>query len=256
MSEASRARRRVDFVIGGAQKGGTTLLASILARHPGVAMPENKEAHWFDRDERYAQGAPDVAPYHARFGDPSEPRLWGDATPSYVWWPPAPGRIREYSPSMRWILLLRDPASRAYSHWNMERTRGAETLGFREALAVEFERMKAATDTRRMRMHSYLSRGFYALQLERLRTHFPPEQTLLLRSEWLRDDAAGTVGRVLAFLGLAPIDLPRDVATFTGRYERPLDPADRAALVRVYTPDIRKLERMTGWDLADWLDVG
>jgi len=38
-----------------------------------------------------------------------------------------------------------------------------------------------------------------------------------------------------------------------GDYENPLDPADRAALVAAYASDIRELERMTGWDLADWL---
>ena len=38
-----------------------------------------------------------------------------------------------------------------------------------------------------------------------------------------------------------------------GDYDSPLDPADRAALVAAYAPDIRELERMTGWDLADWL---
>ena len=32
-----------------------------------------------------------------------------------------------------------------------------------------------------------------------------------------------------------------------------LDPADRAALVASYASDIRELETMTGWDLADWL---
>ena len=38
-----------------------------------------------------------------------------------------------------------------------------------------------------------------------------------------------------------------------GDYDSPLDPADRAALVASYASDIRELETMTGWDLADWL---
>lgn len=250
---ASGATHLVDFVIGGVQKGGTTLLWSILTRHPGVAFPEGKEVHWFDNDEHYAHGPADLAAYHARFGDPADPRLWGDPTPSYLWWPTAPARIRDYHPAMKWIVLLRDPVSRAYSHWNMARSRGAEKLDFREALAAEDARLRAATRRRQAQRYSYFSRGLYAQQIARLWSLFPREQTLLLRSEWLREDPEGIVARVLGFLGLPPMTLPEDVNAFAGEYERPIDPADRAALVAAYAPEIRELERLTGWDLADWL---
>jgi len=249
---AGSAGRRVDFVIGGVQKGGTTMLASILSTHPGIVIPEMKEPHWFDNDERFAHGRPPPGRYHALYGDPSAPRLWGDPTPTYWWWPTAPARIRDYHPGIRWILLLRDPASRAYSHWNMERKRGRETLGFREALAAEDERMRTAT-MHESRAYSYLSRGFYARQLARLWSLFPREQTLLLRSEWLRDDPGGTFLRAERFLGLPPAALPEYARSNPGDYESPLAAADRAALVATYAPDIRELERMTGWDLADWL---
>lgn len=250
---ASGATHLVDFVIGGVQKGGTTLLWSILTRHPGVAFPEGKEVHWFDNDEHYAHGPADLAAYHARFGDPADPRLWGDPTPSYLWWPTAPARIRDYHPAMKWIVLLRDPVSRAYSHWNMARSRGAEKLDFREALAAEDARLRAATRRRQAQRYSYFSRGLYAQQVARLWSLFPREQTLLLRSEWLREDPEGIVARVLGFLGLPPMTLPEDVNAFAGEYERPIDPADRAALVAAYAPELRELERLTGWDLADWL---
>jgi len=249
---AGSAGRRVDFVIGGVQKGGTTMLASILSTHPGIVIPEMKEPHWFDNDERFAHGRPPPGRYHALYGDPSAPRLWGDPTPTYWWWPTAPARIRDYHPGIRWILLLRDPASRAYSHWNMERKRGREKLGFREALAAEDARMRTAT-MHESRAYSYLSRGYYARQLARLWSLFPREQTLLLRSEWFHDDPSRSVERVFRFLGVAPMDLSAFPPVNAGDYENPLDPADRAALVAAYASDIRELERMTGWDLADWL---
>lgn len=243
----------VDFLIGGVQKGGTTLLWSILTRHPGILFPDGKEVHWFDNDEHYAHGPADLASYHARYGDPADPRLWGDPTPSYLWWPAAASRIRDYNAAMKWIVLLRDPVSRAYSHWNMARGRGTDRLGFREALAAEDGRLRAATRRRQAQRYSYFSRGLYAGQVARLWSHFPREQTLLLRSEWLRDDPAAIVARVLDFLGLPPMALPDDVNAFEGEYERPIDPADRAALVAAYAPDVRELERLTGWDLSDWL---
>ena len=42
---------RVRFVIGGVQKVGTTALATFLGAHPGVALPDGKEAHLFDAPE-------------------------------------------------------------------------------------------------------------------------------------------------------------------------------------------------------------
>jgi hypothetical protein len=253
MSEAAGGPlHRVDFVIGGVQKGGTTFLASILAAHPGIVMPEMKEPHWFDNDERYAHGVPPPARYHALYGDPTSTRLWGDATPTYWWWPPAPARIRDYHPGIRWILLLRDPASRAYSHWNMERKRGRETLGFREALAAEDERMRRAT-MHESRAYSYLSRGYYARQLARLWTLFPREQTLVLRSDWLYAEPSAIAARVFRFLGVPPMPPSALPPINAGDYDSPLDPADRAALVASYASDIRELETMTGWDLKDWL---
>src|ERR1700686_353421 len=42
---------RVDFVIGGTQKGGTSALDSFLRQHPEICMPETKkELHFFDRE--------------------------------------------------------------------------------------------------------------------------------------------------------------------------------------------------------------
>ena len=253
MSEsAGSAGHRVDFVIGGVQKGGTTMLASILAAHPGIVMPEMKEPHWFDNDERFAHGRPPPGRYHALYGNPATPTLWGDATPTYWWWPPAPARIRDYHPAIKWIVLLRDPASRAYSHWNMERKRGRETLGFREAVAAEDARMRSAS-MHESRAFSYLSRGYYARQLARLWGLFPRAQTLILRSERFHADPASTVDQVFRFLGVPPMALSALPPMNAGDYDSPLDPADRAALVAAYAPDIRELERMTGWDLADWL---
>ena len=55
MNESLRSAvdHRVDFVIGGVQKGGTTALDKILRRHPDIAMAREKEPHMFDDDEAF-----------------------------------------------------------------------------------------------------------------------------------------------------------------------------------------------------------
>ncbi|MGP3699493.1 hypothetical protein [Rhodobacter sp. NSM] len=69
------------------------------------------------------------------------------------------------------ILPLRDPVERAHSHWRMEVARGNESLSFSEAI-----REGRARVARNGRVFTYVERGFYGAQLERLETCFPREQ--------------------------------------------------------------------------------
>jgi len=251
MSGAFGIEPRVDVVVGGVQKGGTTALDQALRSHPGMRMPAVKEPHWFDEDAHFERGAPDYAAYHALWGEGLSAGLCCDCTPSYLWWPAAPARLRDYNPALRWVVLLRDPAARAYSHWNMQRSRGNETLDFGAALDAEASRLATASP-RDQRRYSYQSRGYYAGQLARLHALFPREQVLVLRSDQLRDDFPATVGAVLDFLGLEPPASLEALTAHEGNYDEPLAPADRARLVALYDADIRALEAMLGWDLAAW----
>lgn len=252
MSSSDPTEPRIDVVIGGVQKGGTTALDMALRRHPGMRMPAVKEPHWFDDDSHFAGGMPDYAAYHALWAEDPRPGLRCDSTPSYLWWPAAAERLRDYNPALRWIVLLRDPAARAYSHWNMQRSRRNEALDFGAALDAEASRLATATPAE-WRRYSYASRGHYAQQLARLFRLFPREQVLVLRSDRLRAEFAATLGAVLEFLGLEPIEVSDTMIAHEGSYDAPLAPADRARLVALYEADIRALEAMLGWDLSDWL---
>jgi hypothetical protein len=149
------------------------------------------------------------------------------------------------------VLLLRDPVDRAHSHWNMERARGNEPLPFVDALRAEGTRMASADAS--SPISGYFSRGLYAHQLKRLWSVFPREQALVLRSDWLRDDPAGTYAKVLDFVGAEPAGPAEPHSAHAGTYEAPLPPAVRRGLQAMYEPDIRELESMLGWDLSDWL---
>lgn len=87
-------------------KGGTTALSAFLDRHPELGMATGKEAHFFDVDENFPPGArPDYDRYHLQFAPGPRTRVPGDATPLYLCWPPAPARVMEYNPGMKWLLL-------------------------------------------------------------------------------------------------------------------------------------------------------
>jgi hypothetical protein len=45
-----------NFICPGAQKAGTTTLHNILKQHPDIFLPNLKEAHFFDIEDRYKKG--------------------------------------------------------------------------------------------------------------------------------------------------------------------------------------------------------
>jgi len=242
----------VDFVVAGAQRGGTTALDAYLREHPGVSMgATRKELHFFDHEEHFKREPVDYAGYHTHFRPRQPGQLRGDATPSYMYWRPAAQRLARYNPALKVIVILRDPFTRARSHWNKERQQGRETLSFLAALQAEAARAEAALPLQNRRT-SYAERGLYVEQIVRLWQHFPRGQTLILRSEALQSAPAATLAQIAAFLGLPdfPAIAPRSVNARD--YDRGFERAEWDYLAARFVPEIDALERLLGWDCSAW----
>lgn len=238
----------VNFVIAGVQKAGTTALFDYLSDADDIALSRAKETHFFD-DETRDWSRPDYTPYHALFDAPGG-RPCGEATPVYLYWPGSLERIRAYNPAMRLIVLLRDPVERAWSHWRMEYARGAEKQPFAWCIRQGRMRLFDAEPWGHHREYSYVERGFYGEQIERLFELFPREQTLILRAEDLQADPGASLATVRRFLGLAPLAGPlAPRAVHVGAemdYGSELTPEDAAFLRALYARDQARLEAITG----------
>jgi hypothetical protein len=236
--------RRIDFIVIGVQKAGTTALFDHLADDPAIGLSDTKEVHFFDDESRdWAQ--PDYDAYHARF-DWDRPAMRGEATPIYIYWPGALERIAAYNPKIKLVLMLRDPVERAWSHWRMERGRGAETKSFAWCIREGRQRLFAAEPWGHHREHSYVERGYYGDQVERLFAMFPREQVLMLQADDLRSDPQTVLGRLNAFLGLAPPPATAPRVVHAGPEMEGLAPADRTHLRAVYARDQARLAALTG----------
>jgi hypothetical protein len=243
---------QVSFVVGGTQKGGTSALDAFLRQHPQICMAEDrKEVHFFDTEENFATGAPNYSRYHALFSPNAQHRVIGETTPNYMYWEPAPPRIWSYNSAMKWILVLREPVSRAFSHWNMKRARGAEPLPFAAALEREDERSRAALPLQG-RSFSYLGRGYYAHQVRRLFSIFGRENCLVLLTADLRDNHGSTLRKVFEFLGVDPHFAPPAQQVFGHSYEAQIDEDIRLKLLDLFYFDVRELERLIDRDLSHW----
>ena len=156
----------------------------------------------------------------------------------------------------RLLVLLRDPAARAASHWAWCLRQCGETRSFREAIEAEIGSPGDASGLRipadkRVSDPLVVRRGIYQPQLERWLTHFPREHILIVQSErWFRDPPA-VMAEVCDFLELPRLrELPRVMRN----RNKPHEPYDAEALARLrefYRPYNDRLAEYLGMDL-DW----
>jgi hypothetical protein len=197
-----------DFLVIGAQKGGTTWLRHHLRAHPAVFMPES-EVHYFDKAHHFSKGRDW---YESHFRPAAAGQTIGEKTPDYLWTTRdgaeghragAHERIHELYPETKLIVTLRNPVNRAVSALNhLIRTgrisplRQIDELLFGDAQSIP-------------RAHGVIEKGDYFRQLQSYFECFDREQVLVLLFE---DDVLGapqqTLRRLYEFIGVeADIDL-------------------------------------------------
>lgn len=218
----------LDFIVIGAQKGGTTSLFKYLRRHPRIYLPAEKELPFFTRDDLFAEG---WASFAARYF-PADSRglLWGKATPTYLHDPRAPGRVADTMPETRLVALLRHPVARAVSHYKMNVRRGRERRPFSEAVGTLLEpevaqRARTLPASIRHETELYLAWGEYGRQLASYRERFDSDQLLIMFTDELAAEPQAVLDRTLRFLGLQSGFTPPDLGTVyhRGSTRRKLD---------------------------------
>lgn len=251
---------RVDFLIVGAQRAGTTALARFLESHERICMAPCKEVHFFDAPEDPPGGwgsAEAAARYATFFPEHDDEAVVGEATPIYMYLPGIAARIKAYNPSMKLLFLLREPGERAVSQYWHERELRREYLPLSLALALERARLwwdrNDLSDRSSLRRHSYADRGHYARQIRRMLEEFPREQMLFLESEDLLADHSATLERVYDFLDIGQPATP----PAPGLHNRAPGSGCRRCrasrrVARACSVSTRELEALLGWDLSTW----
>lgn len=280
--------QKVSFLVAGVQKGGTTALDSYLRYHPEICMANKKEVHFFDNDNNF-QNNRDKSKYdlyHESFNSNFENLLLGESTPIYSYWKPAIQRIYNYNKKMKFIILLRNPIERAYSHWYKETKnfysqqrksdKPMETLTFNQAIHQENERLQSIQPLQH-RYYSYIDRGLYYKQIKFLLNFFPMEQLLILKSNWLRYNKTHTLATVFDFLDIknnitiktlkpqiytpnknmyltSPVDDRQKNPTNTGNYKIKITQTEKTFLLEKFESDINNLAILLNWNCKDWLE--
>ena len=169
------------FLICGTQRGGTTALFRYLRQHPDIYMPEIKEINFFDL--HFDKG---IGWYESFFEDWSGEKAVGEASPSYMWHPEVPSRIKTVLKNVKLIFCLRNPIERAYSNYWSGFSKSFRSLGgripsFSEAIRTEDGYQR------------YIRKGFYYKDLVRFLKFFDLSVIHIIISEELRKDPLSPV---------------------------------------------------------------
>lgn len=198
---------RVDVMIGGVEKGGTTSLAYAVSQHPRILSHLSDDFSGADVEfdvaivsevtsrEQYRET------FIKRFGRrPLEGETVLAKSVQILHVPGAAERLYRYNPACRLVFSLRDPVERAYSSYWYQRWRGEEdATTFEEALQRERLRADAGvSEPDRM----YVGKGEYARHLERILDLFEPRQVHVVLLEDLKENAGATINEVYDYLGL------------------------------------------------------
>ena len=169
-----------------------------------------------------------------------------------------PARIAAVMPTVKTIVLLRNPVERAYSHYQERRQERVEHLSFEEALAAESARLAQNEGRRRADPYfydsahdffSYRDRGVYLPQIERLESAFPRGQILIVLSEAFYRDPLTELNRIARYLGIA--EWPDTTVTHHNLIRRSsMADATRADLADYYAPWNARLAEHLGIDLG------
>ncbi|MFW5804549.1 MAG: sulfotransferase family protein [bacterium] len=108
---------KVNFMLIGAGKAGTTTLADILSNHPEVSFCSKKEPNFFSKSPNWKV---ELIDYHNLFKKKRN-AIYGEASTSYTMSPEFNPEIwkdiHEYNDKMKFIYIVRNPVQRAISQY-------------------------------------------------------------------------------------------------------------------------------------------
>ncbi len=193
-----------NFLCIGAPKSGTTSLFDILKQHPEIGLSSFKEPHFFDNDSNWKQG---VDWYENNYFAKLDNNVIGEFSPTYLSQIACPLRIKNtLGTDVKFIVLLRNPVERSYSHYLHTKRDEYEDLGFIDAILSEEERLKKSNvknDFISFSRFSYIYQGCYAQHINNYLRYFPIAQFHFVLFDDFVNRRQETINKILAFLNVS-----------------------------------------------------
>ncbi|MGH9890760.1 MAG: sulfotransferase family protein [bacterium] len=200
------ACRRPNLFLVGAPKCGTTAMYRYLADHRDIFMSPVKEPHFFGSDLINRYGIQDPDRYAKLFVAAGDARWVGEASVWYLLSERAALEIKEYSPSARIVIMLREPVEMLHSLHAQRVYSGNENItDFSAALDAEADRVRGDRIPRGCHVVQglfYRRVVAYAEQVQRFFDVFGREQVHVVIYDDFKSDPARVYRDLMTFLEL------------------------------------------------------
>lgn len=270
--------RKVDFMIIGTQKGGSTALHEYLDQHPtcwGSCIKEpgfflypcvnEKGIFWYMNIWREKIPLKRIKTNNLLF----ESSTW------YSFWHEVPRRLYEYNPNLKLIFLVRNPIERAFSQYNMLVNWSKEQLRYEYSLypdKIKLENyIEKLLDTdnfpfsywvdleiKKISMYKqndifdffpdFIKRGIYYEQISRYLNFYPKENILIIESNELKNRRVETLFKIEEFLNISHKNWEKSDLSekFVANYKETMPISIRLKLRNFYKPYNEKFFSLIG----------
>ena len=230
------------FLLIGAQKCGTSSLASQLGAHPQVFMAPRKELDFFSMDENWNRG---ITWYESFFREATGEKAIGEASASYTMHPmfsSVPGRIAEKLPDARFLYIIRHPVKRIISNYMLR--------WYEDQMDDSLEAMVESHP-------QLLTCSRYHHQIEQYLPFFPRDRFLVILFEEFVADPPAIHKEIFRFLGVDTSFVVSDTRPKNVTADRVIEAPWMRAVRRIPlikaiaktllpTPFIRRITRLGG----------
>lgn len=191
---------RIDFLVPGFSKCGTTTLCALLDTHPEIFIPRIKEPWYFSSEDFENQHQH----YQQHFAQAKGSQLKGEGSVSYSgadYEDVSVERIYANNPECKFIFIARNPRRRIESSY-----REMHNSGVQYGLNAPYKLNECLQAFPQM-----VDDSLYWQRLEKYRSRFGEESILVVFLEELKQSVASTLAQCFSHLGLHAMDrLPID----------------------------------------------
>ena len=193
-----------NFFILGAGRSGSTYLYYLLRQHPDIFLTKPKEPAFFCKPFQRIKNPID---YFELYDSVSNEVIKGEASHAYLSNPATSKILKALFPESKFVVILRNPANRAYSLYHWMRRRGYEYINtFEAALEAEELRYNSSRFMNNCPQYFYNSlyfrSGLYGEQLQRYFSIFSKQQFHIIKFEEFIADPGSHLHEVFRFLGV------------------------------------------------------